>query len=289
VLVDLVRVTTADGVRLDGTYQAPAGAAAAAPVDAFCLVHGTGGSFYTSALFDELTDWLLGRGHGVLRVNTRGHDGISTAATQEGGRRQGAAYEVVGDCRHDVAAWVAWLRERAGPRVGLVGHSVGAVKCLYALAQGAPPAVACLLALSPPRLSYSAFCSGPRAAEFLEAYGLAESHVRAGRPGALLDVSLPLPLVISAAGYLDKYGPEERYNLVPLLRVVPCPTLVTFGGREVEDNVAFQGLPEELARVSARRPRVRVETLAGADHFYTDARPELLARVEGWLAGLGDA
>src|ERR1700693_5740702 len=106
-IVDLVHVTTRDGVRLDGIYQA---APQPGTPDAVCLVHGTGGSFYSSTLFDALSERLLTRGCGVLRINTRGHDLMSTAVTAKGGRRLGAAYELVDDCRHDLAAWVDWLR-----------------------------------------------------------------------------------------------------------------------------------------------------------------------------------
>jgi hypothetical protein len=35
--------------------------------------------------------------------------------------------------------------------------------------------------------------------------------------------------------------------------------------------------------VAGRVPRVRVEEIAGADHFYSGAREALLDRVEGWL------
>src|SRR3954463_4000494 len=102
-LVDLVQTTTRDGVRLDGVYQAPArpGTARLA-VDAFVLVHGTGGTFYTSSLLESLGERLLELGIGVLRVNTRGHDLVSPAHTIRGSLRQGAAYEVLDDCRHDL-------------------------------------------------------------------------------------------------------------------------------------------------------------------------------------------
>src|SRR5438132_1577639 len=83
-LVDLVQVTTRDGFRLDGAYLAPAGPQAL-PLDALCFVHGTGGNFYSSTLFDALADRLRALGCGVVRVNTRGHDGISTASTGRGG------------------------------------------------------------------------------------------------------------------------------------------------------------------------------------------------------------
>ena len=74
---------------------------------------------------------------------------ISTAVTPQGGKRAGAAYEIVDECRHDVAAWVAWLRQRIGPRIGLVGHSMGAVKALYAAAYEADIEAAVIIAISP--------------------------------------------------------------------------------------------------------------------------------------------
>jgi dienelactone hydrolase len=283
-LVDLVQTTTRDGVRLDGTFRAGEGAGPpAVALDAVCFVHGTGGNFYGSTLFDALAERLVGLGVAALRVNTRGHDGLSTAVTAQGGRRQGAAYEVIDECRHDLAAWLDWLRRRAGPRVGLLGHSMGAVKALYALAHEPRLGAACAVAVSPPRLSYAAFCASPQGPPFLETYARAEAHVRAGRPSALMEVTLPLPYVTTAAGYVEKYGPEERYNYLNFVAAVPCPTLVTLGGLEVANNMAFRGAPEELAALAARQPRLRGEVVAGADHFYSAGRPELVALVDDWL------
>jgi len=60
VLFELVQMTTRDGVRLDGSFQAPtAPGVAGLPVDGLCLVHGTGGNFYSSTLFDSLAARLL--------------------------------------------------------------------------------------------------------------------------------------------------------------------------------------------------------------------------------------
>jgi pimeloyl-ACP methyl ester carboxylesterase len=284
VIVDLVQTTTRDGVRLDGTFQA-APVTPAVSLDALCFIHGTGGNFYGSTLFDALAERLLALGVSVLRVNTRGHDGISTALTAKGGRRQGAAYEVCDECRHDLAAWVEWLRDRAGPRVGLLGHSIGAVKAVYATAHEPQLAPACVIAVSPPRLSYPTFCASPNGPQFLETYAEAERLVRAGTPAALMEVKLPLPYVITAAGYVEKYGPEERYDYLRLVGGLPCPALVTLGEIEVANNMAFTGAPEELARLAGRSPRLRAEVIAGADHFYTGVRESLVGRVEAWLGG----
>lgn len=283
-LVDLVQVIARDGVRLDGTLQAPSAEVRGKfPADVFLLVHGTGGSFYSSSLFDSLAERFLEHGSAVMRINTRGHDLMSTAATTEGGRRQGAAYEVVDDCRHDLAAWIEWLGTRGYSNIGLVGHSLGAVKSIYALARESHAAVAFLVALSPPRLSYSHFCASAEGLEFQETYGRAEQHVRAGQPATLMEVKTPLSFVVTAAGYVEKYGPDERYNFLKFVDRIPCPTLITFGGIELESNMAFCGLPDLLAPIAAAHGRMQVDVVPEGDHFYTRVRAELVRRAAAWL------
>ena len=280
--VDLVQTTTRDGVRLDGMLQKPAiGTPNAWPIDAVCCVHGTGGNFYASTLFDDFAAVCLHRGCAVLRVNTRGHDGISTAVTAKGGRRLGAAYEIVDDCRYDLTAWADFLGANVGQRVALVGHSLGAVKCLYAVVNESGLNVAAIAAISPPRLSYSWFCESPEGAAFLDTYRQAEALVSAGEPGALLDVKLPLPFVITASGFVEKYGPDECYNYLNIIRRVRCPLLVTLGALEIADNMAFRGAPDALSKL-----RIPTVVIADADHFYRKARPALLAHLDTWFGTL---
>jgi pimeloyl-ACP methyl ester carboxylesterase len=219
----------------------------------------------------------------VLRVNTRGHDLISTASTAQGGRRQGAAFEVVDHCRHDIAAWIDWLRQRAGPRIALLGHSMGAVKCLYAAAHEPQLAPVCIVAVSPPRLSYSWFCSSPEGEEFLRTYQLAEQHAAAGQATTILDVKLPMPCLITAGGLLEKYGPDERYNYLQFLAGVNCPTLITLGEFEAANNMAFRAAPDAVRDLAARRQNVVVEMIAAADHFYNGVRGVLAERIDDWL------
>ena len=186
-LVELARATTPDGCTLDGALNRPTtGTAKSLNLDAIALIHGTGGNFYSSTFFDLLATNLAQRGVAALRANTRGHDGISTLVTAKGAVRSGAAYELVDDSRHDLAAWISWLQQHVGQRVAVLGHSLGAVKCLYALAQ--QPHLEALIAISPPRLSYSWFCQSAKATEFLETYRRAEGLMQQGQPSALLEV-----------------------------------------------------------------------------------------------------
>jgi alpha-beta hydrolase superfamily lysophospholipase len=280
--VELIRTTTPDGCTLDGALNRP-GAGGALKLDAVVLIHGTGGNFYSSTFFELLAENLAQRGVAAVRANTRGHDGISTLVTAKGAVRMGAGYERVDDCRHDLAGWVAWAAQHIGPRIALLGHSLGAVKCLYAAAQTPGLGVHGVMAVSPPRLSYSWFCQSDRAAQFLETYRQAETCIEQGRPSALLEVKLPLPFVITAAGYVEKYSPEERYNFLKFLETVRCPTLALFGGVEIENNMAFQNAPDEVRRLGVKNPRITVEVVPGADHFYTGVRDAAWQCIDAWL------
>jgi pimeloyl-ACP methyl ester carboxylesterase len=276
---------TRDGVRLDGSLQVPAAAAERKlPVDALLFIHGTGGTFYSSTLFDSFAERFLQLGVAVLRVNTRGHDLISTAATTEGGRRCGAAYEVFDECRHDLTAWIDWLIARGFRRVGLVGHSSGAVKAIYTLAHEPQPAVTSLVALSPPSLSYARFAASADGPKFVATIAEAERLVREGQSMSLMDVQVPLSFLITAGGFVEKYGPDERFDLLKFITRVTCPMLITFGSIELESSMAFRELPELLAPVATARGKMRVDVIPDADHFYSGQRADVVRRTEEWLS-----
>jgi alpha-beta hydrolase superfamily lysophospholipase len=181
--VELVRTVTRDGLRLDGALAPPPlplgergmrsmpgegvqslGAAlnphprllpkgeGTIPTAAI-LLHGVAANFYTSSTFEPLISRLQSLGIAALAVNTRGHDSVFGASLGMVRRRFGAAYETVDDCRHDVAAWVELLKSRGHERIVLIGHSLGAIKAVYAQALEKLPEVVAVVAVSGPRLS----------------------------------------------------------------------------------------------------------------------------------------
>ncbi len=279
----LATAWTSDRLRLDGLFEPPPAAPRRTPpVYAVVLLHGVGANFYGSTVFEPLVAELHKCGIAVLRANTRGHDAMSTAQTEQGGRLQGAAYEIVDECRRDVHGWVDWLAARGFSRVGLIGHSLGAIKAVYTQAVEPHELVRRVAALSPPRLAQSAFSAEADNMAYRDAIARARALVDAGQRDSLLSVSFPLPLLLSAATYLDKYG-SDRYDVVPLAPRVNVPALFTYGGQELErGGTAFSGLDTAI-RESTAGGTTQVEVIPDANHVYSRKREELAQRVLAWL------
>ncbi|MCE9604520.1 MAG: alpha/beta fold hydrolase [Planctomycetia bacterium] len=295
---ELVDATAGDGLRLDGALHLPQSEQATdgsgfglSGFDAALIIHGTGSNFYGSRFLTYIAQRFTARGLAALVVNTRGHDQICSALVRNpdgstGSRTIGSAYERVDECRLDLAAWCQLLAERGYRRIALVGHSLGAVKCVYAAVHGPLPGIAAVVVVSPPRLSYSHFAASVRAPGFLEELATAERHIAAGEPDALMQIRFPLPYVITASGYLEKYGPSEQYNLLRYLDRLALPTLFTFGSQEVMQGIAFRGFPEALQEAKDQGAKLHIAVIAGGDHHYTGVQGALLDSIERWLGKL---
>src|SRR5207247_6347435 len=114
------------------------------------LLHGVASNFYISSTFEPLIPKLQEFGLAVLSVNTRGHDSVFGASLGNVRRRFGAAHELVGDCRLDIAAWIDFLKSRGHRKVVLIGHSLGAIKAIYFQAHEKGADLVAVIAVSPP-------------------------------------------------------------------------------------------------------------------------------------------
>jgi pimeloyl-ACP methyl ester carboxylesterase len=276
--VKLVSVETADGVRLDGVLREPAHRGAGRlGIDAVIFHHGVGGNFYNASYVTAIGDAVLDEGCAVLRVNNRGHD----LAYNSPRGRSGAAFETVDDCRHDWRAWLDFTRSLGYERIALWGHSLGAVKTIYYLATEHDPRVVCAVTTSPPRFSHSAYLGEAEAREFTDQLAAAQRLLDQGEGEHLLAVEVPTPLVLTARTYVDKYGPDARYDILAHLPNVPAPLLVTVGSKE--DQISFRHLPQQLTDMAAGRPTLTFALIDGADHQYTDRTAELWRAARGWL------
>ena len=283
--VELVRTTTSDEVQLDGAFYSPGRISSPRmSIDAVICLHGAGGNFYSSTLLTDVTNALRENGVAVLRVNTRGHDGMNSVRVGQKARRQGAALETVDDCRYDVRSWIDLMMQRGYRSISLLGHSLGALKALYAQAKEAHPGITNIVAISPPRLAFRNFLDSSDSLRFQHDYDAAARLVDSAKGDTLLEVSCPISMIISAAAYLDKYGPEEKYDLLKFVGRISCPMLFTFGSLELESGAAaFTGLRDAIEELGNLGAPIHCTTVQRANHFYDGTRERLCDELVGWL------
>lgn len=287
---ELVATDTPDGVRLHGMWLAPvAEQAGNSSVDTVIMMHGVGGSFYTTRIFNLAAPKLQSAGVGVLLANNRGHDLI----TRSGGSAPlvGAAYEKVADSKKDVAALLDQAVELGARNIMLWGHSLGAVKAILYAAEENDPRVRMVAASSPPRFAYSKFRASDEWEKLEPSFDRANQLVADGQPRQLMEVLRPAPMTIAADTYLDKYGPHESFDYVKLIPNVEIPLLVTAGSKELAPlSEGGIGVPFENFEANLRNLQERMETLGvcvieGADHPYTGREDTLYDAILAWMAG----
>lgn len=82
-------------------------------------------------------------------------------------------------------------------------------------------------------------------------------------------VQQPLPLWLTAAGFLAKYGPHDDYDFIPLLSRLTCPTLLIVGTESVASSPAFESVPSAVQQLQTSQPHLRLQVVPGANTGYT--------------------
>lgn len=281
-LVDLITITTGDGMTLDGIFCEPAaGAAPKGPVDAMLLIHGSGGSFYRVAT-KAMAEDLRNQGYACLAINTKGHDTVWSP--QGSGQYYGNALEILDNSRYDLRAGIDYLWEKGYRNIGLLGHSMGAVKVGYYAATEDDDRIATVIPISPVRLSYSYYMESEDADEFQGIIAHADQMEAEDRAQELMEVRFPIAQMFSAASYLDKHGPAERYNLVALAPRISVPMLVM--GGEQETHTRLKDCPQDMVTAAVNSPRAEYHIVPGGNHSLLNSMDKASARVLEWLASL---
>lgn len=262
-IVDLIQTRTADGLRLDGVVRDSDSRTV------WLLIHGTGSNFYAGGALQSFADDVWSAGYAVARVNTRGHDLIS-------GSSSGAAFETISDCVADIRAWIETLIVRGFEQVVLVGHSMGALKALYSQACDPHPEVAGVVAISPPRFCHAEWQAAPQASAFREHFQIACDLIASNRGHELMRVQQPLPMWLTASGFVAKYGSHDDYDFARFLPQLSIPTLIVVGGLSIVASPAFASISRVVASVAT--PIVQLRVIDGADISYL-ATPHEPSRI----------
>ncbi len=295
----IVSCRTQDGLKLDGFLQRvvdqprrPGAGDGSFPDPSetlWIVVHGVASNFYSSRLLRCCAEYFVGTGCDAVRVNTRGHDAMAFFSNGLSVIQAGAAYESIGDSVKDLHAWAQWGRELGYRRIGILGHSLGAVKTVFSLSQSMElfSQVGELVLLSPPRFSPSLFRADPRGTRYASAMAQAIQAMEGGEPDKLMRVSYPFPMLISAKAYREKYGEPAKYDYLPLASSIPIPTLWCFGSQEVRSGKGSFRDADQHWRNLDLPPIHSLEVIERGDHNYSEVLPELLQCIGRWRAGSG--
>ncbi len=277
----LVQTNTSDGVRLHGFLSEPIRSR-----HAWMLVHGVNSNFYSSSLLLELSRQLAREDAAVLLINTRGHDILSFNSGPTP-MRVGSQIESISSSQLDLDAWFQFLTQKGIQSISLLGHSLGALKCLLWSLKN-HESLRALVAVSPPRLNTELLLSDPvRGAVFLKHLQEANQKCEEGHPDSVMKVRFPLPMWVCAATYKDKYGSGEKYDYLAMANAICIPTLWTFGQYEIEGGSAnFKDADIELKKQLANQARGfekhTVCVVSNADHSYRDATVPLGECIRKW-------
>ena len=281
-IVDLMSTQTSDGIRLDGAFFAPDRSAQRnGPVDAVLLIHGSSANFYHPATRFMAED-LRSQGIAALALNSAAHDTVWVDVAS--GRFYGIAFEILDRSRLDLRAGIDYLWGLGYRRIALLGHSMGAVSVAYYAATEDDGRVAAILPISPVRLSYSYYMDSEDAEEFKSIVQRAGQLEAEGKAQELMPVEFPITQMFSAAAYLDKHGPAERYNLVTLAPKIKVPLLAMAGS--LETHTRLKDMAHDLAVAAVNSPQADYVVIEGGNHSLTNRREEAASVVLNWLGSL---
>ena len=119
--------------------------------------------------------------------------------------------------------------------------------------------------------------------EFRDRAEQSQKHIDEGRPATLIETLYPFPLLLTAEVFMDKYGPDARYNILDHIPNVRVPLLVLIGTEEAQTLSSFKGLPPEVEKLAGELDHLTYESIPGADHAYTHQREYVWDVVSRWL------
>jgi pimeloyl-ACP methyl ester carboxylesterase len=271
---ELIYATTEDGLLLEGIAMKPASTAQSA---AIIWIHGNAASFSAPG-YVRVGRALADLGYRAVIGNTRGHDIACTlwhadASLPSGG---GAGWERLEEAPRDLAAWVEIATSLGAERVVLVGHSTGAQRVVLYQSERQDSRVAGLVLAS------------PALHDFLPP-GELDAAERMVKEGHGLDVTPAQPwapwyrqsaeTVTGKAAILAHMLEADAEGRPPIIAGIHNPILAFCGTREPQSEAAL----ETITRAAVFAASVDRETLADADHFYSQHEADAAALIARWV------
>ena len=119
---------------------------------------------------------------------------------------------------------------------------------------------------------------------------LAQRLDEEGKADFIFPIQVPTAAMMTCRTFFDKYGSDERYDVLKHVPEIDLPLLVTIGGLEGAEPdspaaFAFAGLADKLETLAENSPNMSFQMIADADHFYRGQTDALWNAVDNWLDG----
>ncbi|MGD2029453.1 MAG: alpha/beta fold hydrolase [Desulfobacterales bacterium] len=263
--IEMVRLTTADGITLTGVLRRPHAARNNAGV---VMIHGYSGNFY-SGIMAFLPEALSDRGFATLALNMRDHD-------------RGPKKNRFEDNRYDIAVAVDEMARLGYNPIFLLGHSMGTNRVLYYFATTGDSRIKGVILTGPPGnlFEWNISIFGMEAAS--RVLGQAQDLVAKGKGNQWMLINLgPLGKALYTANHVVSLrGPKTVSDPYKNIRRVFKPILIVHG---LADRLANPDVTDRLLKSAAPGIHVTVVKIPGANHGFSAHQQDLVNAVNKWL------
>ncbi len=268
----IVRVTTADGIILNGFLQP-----GAKEKIALLHIHGFEGNFYENYFLEVIAKELHKQDIAWLPVNTRGNGkDTDLLTTDHKYRRIGAHFELLEEAYLDIDAWVEFLQQLGYEKIVLMGHSLGTMKAVRYFSEGKhAKSIQKLILLAP--FDKKGLLVSEKRPSLENLLTRAQTIVDVGRGDELITEEFD-SITLSYKTYVSWYKQDELgrcfefctkdYDL-PALKKIAIPTKILVGSKDEFFHPTNADNPQEaMDKMLAAFPHAIGTIIAGSVHSF---------------------
>ncbi len=283
------RILTEDNLELAGLLYQPDSVSEKILVH----VHGMAGNFYENKFLDFIAQTLTSKGVAFFAFNNRGCELIKDLYKIENRKRNitrvGNAYEIFEDSAIDIKAAIDFVSSKGFSKIHLSGHSLGAPKVAYYVAEGGDKRLASVLFLSPSDMV--GLTSSDK--NYKRDLFAAQQMVDEGKGEELL----PFPVLwdqvpLSAKTYISLGSKDSKVAIfnfhdpkdtLPVLSKITIPTIAIMGRKDDALVISIEETMERIKKAMSASLKVETNMLGDADHGYNNHEQQLADAINIWI------
>jgi hypothetical protein len=278
-----------DGIRLQGLMFEPDFESATIVIH----IHGMAGSFYENSFIPIMAKKYTDEGLAFLAFNNRGHDylcdleRVTLSGTES--LMGGAAYESITDSLFDIDGAIAFAKGNSYKNIILQGHSSGANKIVYSLAQKPLDTIGIVLLSPCDDVGLHIDDVGEKRSKLLI---LAETLVKEGTPEALMPENTFFNFWLSAKTYIEYFKEGSPFDTFPyrdsdntfsMFSSFSLPIFVSFGTNGEYLLQSPEVVQKILDKKKSPHTTISFNVIDGASHSYTGKEEIIVSKILEWI------